>query len=130
MRGAGPALGPWAWARLNLFGSWWSTAVTLGLGALLLLWGVRLAEWALLDAVWTVPYTAQGQPVTDACQAAHGTGACWAVIADKYRLILFGRYPYDEQWRPAVCIALFVGLYAGLLASLGFVASFTLSRAG
>ena len=33
--------------------------------------------------------------------AAHaGHGACWAVIAEKYRLILFGRYPYEEHWRP------------------------------
>ena len=33
------------------------------------------------------------------------------MIADKYRLILFGRYPYAEQWRPAICVVLFVGLY-------------------
>jgi general L-amino acid transport system permease protein len=33
------------------------------------------------------------------------------VIADKYRLILFGRYPYIEQWRPAICVVLFIGLY-------------------
>ena len=104
--------GQWAWARVNLFGSWWSTAVTLGLGALILLWGARFIGWALINAVWSVPYGANGQPVTDACQAAQGSGACWAVIGDKYRLILFGRYPYSEQWRPAVCIALFVGLYA------------------
>jgi len=110
-RGASPVLGPWAWARLNLFGSWWSTAVTLGLGALILLCGVRLAEWGLLNAVWSVPYNAEGRPITDACQNARGTGACWAVIADKYRLILFGRYPYEAQWRPALCVALFIGLY-------------------
>ena len=34
------------------------------------------------------------------------------MIGDKYRFILFGRYPYTEQWRPAICVALFVGLYA------------------
>ena len=53
----------------------------------------------------------QGTPDTAACQNAKGIGACWAVIADKYRLILFGRYPYDEQWRPAICVVLFIGLY-------------------
>ena len=31
-----PSLGPWAWARANLFGSWWSTAITLALGYLIL----------------------------------------------------------------------------------------------
>ena len=33
------------------------------------------------------------------------------MIADKYRFILFGRYPYEQQWRPAICIALFIGLF-------------------
>jgi general L-amino acid transport system permease protein len=27
------------------------------------------------------------------------TGACWAVIEWRWRIILFGLYPYDEQWR-------------------------------
>ena len=35
-----------------------------------------------------------------ACRAAQEVGACWGVVAEKYRLILFGRYPYEEQWRP------------------------------
>ena len=59
-----------------------------------------------------MPQAANGQPNTQACQAAHGTGACWAMVGEKYRFILFGRYPYDQQWRPAICIALFIGLYA------------------
>jgi general L-amino acid transport system permease protein len=58
-----------------------------------------------------VPYNQQGVADTTACQNAKGIGACWAIIRDKYRLILFGRFPYDEQWRPAICVALFIGLY-------------------
>ena len=50
------------------------------------------------------------QPNAEACQAARGTGACWGVIAEKYRLIIFGRYPYEEQWRPQVATLLLVGL--------------------
>jgi general L-amino acid transport system permease protein len=45
-------------------------------------------------AVWVPNY--------DACRA-DGCGACWGVIAEKYRLIIFGRYPFEEQWRPLVC---------------------------
>jgi general L-amino acid transport system permease protein len=100
-----------AWARTNLFGSWWSTAVTLALGYLILRFAVDFVSWAVVHAVWSVPYDAQGRPGNTACQNAKGIGACWAVIADKYRLILFGRYPYQEQWRPALCVVLFVGLY-------------------
>ena len=57
------------------------------------------------------PTAPSGIADTAICQNAKGIGACWAVIADKYRLILFGRYPYDEQWRPAIVVLLFIGLY-------------------
>ncbi len=107
-----PGLGPWAWARSNLFGNWWSTAITLALGYLILRAVFGLVEWGLFNAIWSVPYSATGVPDTGVCQEAKGIGACWAVIADKYRLILFGRYPYDEQWRPAIVVLLFIGLYA------------------
>jgi general L-amino acid transport system permease protein len=58
-----------------------------------------------------VPYSPTGVANTAVCQNAVGIGACWAVISDKYRLILLGRYPYDQQWRPAICVLLFIALY-------------------
>jgi general L-amino acid transport system permease protein len=103
--------GPWAWARTNLFGSWWSTALTLALGYVILRLAITFLGWAVINAIWTVPYSPQGVPDTAVCQNAKGVGACWAVISDKYRLILLGRYPYAEQWRPALCVLLFIGLY-------------------
>jgi len=103
--------GPWGWARTNLFGSWWSTALTLLLGYMILRIAAGFIAWALINAIWTVPYTPQGAPDTTVCQNAKGIGACWAILPDKYRLILFGRYPYDQQWRPAVCVVLYIGLY-------------------
>jgi general L-amino acid transport system permease protein len=104
-------LGPWDWLRANLFGSWWSTAVTLALGYLILRAVFGLVEWGVFNAIWSVPYGETGIADTSACQMAKGVGACWAVVADKYRLILFGRYPYDEQWRPAIVVLLFIGLF-------------------
>jgi general L-amino acid transport system permease protein len=107
-----PGTGPLAWLRDNLFSSWWSTAVTLALGTLLLRGLFGLVEWGVVHAVWSVPVGANGMADTSSCQDAVGVGACWAVIGDKFRLILFGRYPYDQQWRPALVVALFIGLYA------------------
>ncbi len=104
-------VGPWAWLRANLLGSWWSTAVTLVLGYLIVRVVFGLVEWGLIHAIWTVPYNDAGVADTSACQNAKGYGACWAIITDKYRLVLFGRYPYEEQWRPAVVVLLFIGLY-------------------
>ncbi|MDO9415313.1 amino acid ABC transporter permease, partial [Pararhizobium sp.] len=33
-------------------------------------------------------------------------GACWGVIAEKWRPLLFGRYPFEDQWRPAIAVTL------------------------
>jgi len=104
-------VGPWAWLRANLLGSWWSTAITLVLGYVIVRVVVSLVAWGVLHAVWSVPYGPTGIADTSACQNAKGYGACWAVLADKYRLILFGRYPYEEQWRPAIVVLLFIGLF-------------------
>jgi general L-amino acid transport system permease protein len=103
--------GPWMWARANLFNSWLSTAVSLAIGYLLLRWAISFASWGFLNAVWSVPVRADGTADTSECLANKGIGACWAVIHDKYRFILFGRYPYDLQWRPAICVGLFIGLF-------------------
>jgi general L-amino acid transport system permease protein len=65
-------------------------------------------DWALLRAIWTLPGSAIAD--TQVCRA-EGAGACWALIGDKYRFILLGLYPYDQQWRPAICIVIFLCLY-------------------
>jgi len=31
-------------------------------------------------------------------------GACWALIREKYRLIFFGTYPYEQHWRPLFAV--------------------------
>ncbi len=113
---AQPALlvaGPIAWARANLFNSVWSSLVTLALAYFLIKYAVSLVDWAFIKSVWTVPTDpATGRLDPTACrQAKADGGACWAVIWDRYRFILFGRYPFDEQWRPAIVIVLFLGLF-------------------
>ncbi|MDB5412863.1 MAG: amino acid transporter permease [Rubritepida sp.] len=104
-------IGPAAWARENLFRNWWSTAITLGMGYLAIRWGLGFINWAFVNAIWSVPISAQGVANTEACRAVKGVGACWAVITEKHRFILFGTYPYDEHWRPALVCLLFIGLY-------------------
>ncbi len=104
--------GPVAWMRANLFSSVWSSLVTLALAYFLIKFTVSLIDWAFLKSVWTVPMDpATGKLNPDACRQAKGEGACWAVIWDKYRFILFGRYPYEEHWRAAIVLVLFLGLF-------------------
>lgn len=94
------------WARANLFSSWLNTAVTLAVAYVLIKAVIGMASWALVDAVWDVP----GKN-TQVCRDLHGIGACWALITHNYRFILFGTYPYEEQWRAALAVLIFVGLY-------------------
>ncbi|MCR2747418.1 amino acid ABC transporter permease [Limnobacter parvus] len=57
--------------------------------------------WALVD--WAV-FSAVFRPDLQACQQAAGQGACWGVVAEKWRVILFGRYPAAEQWRAGMVL--------------------------
>jgi general L-amino acid transport system permease protein len=102
--------GPVAWVRQNLFGSWLSSAVTLLLIYLIITRAWSFIDWAFINAIWSVPSTPAG-PDTRACRALDGAGACWALIGEKHRFILFGTYPYDQHWRPALVVMLFVALY-------------------
>jgi general L-amino acid transport system permease protein len=95
-----------AWLRANLFSSWWSTIATLLLGFLIIKGVASILQWGLLNAVWWVPNN-QSQ----ACRALRGAGACWAVVTEKHRFILFGTYPFEQQWRPALAILLFIALF-------------------
>lgn len=97
---------PVGWMRANLFSGWVSTAITLGLVYLIVRGAISFVDWAFLNAVWTLP---NGDP--QACRDMQGTGACWAVITEKHRFILFGTYPFGEQWRPALVCLIFIGLY-------------------
>jgi general L-amino acid transport system permease protein len=94
------------WLRENLFSSVASTLVTVVLVYLIGSAAISLFQWAIVHAVWSVT-----DNQTQACRSVRGLGACWAVIREKHRFILFGTYPYEEQWRPAVAIVLFVLLY-------------------
>jgi len=94
------------WLRTNLFSSISSTIITMLLLALLIKLLISFVQWGFLDAVWTVPGNDTG-----ACRAVRGVGACWAVIPEKYRFILFGTYPFDQQWRPAAATLVFICLF-------------------
>jgi general L-amino acid transport system permease protein len=89
------------WLRENLFASWPQAVATL-----LILWVIwktlpPFIDWAFLDAIW--------RPDPKACRA--GEGACWGFIAEKHRFILFGTYPYEQHWRPAIATVLLIGLW-------------------
>ncbi len=98
------ARGPAAWLRVNLFSSVPSAAATLLLGAALARVLPGAIRWLLTGAVFAPDY--------QACRQLEHRAACWGFVAEKHRLILFGRYPYAEQWRPLAATLLVVGALA------------------
>ena len=91
-RGVGP------WMRANLFANTSSTVATIVIALLALYFIPRFLNWGVFNAVFV--------PDAEACRAVRETAACWGVVAEKYRLILFGRYPFEEQWRPLIATSL------------------------
>ncbi|HTH94880.1 MAG TPA: amino acid ABC transporter permease [Rhodocyclaceae bacterium] len=89
---------------MNALRKAWLTPGNVALGLALLWAGWHVFDWAVLNAVF--------RPDVSACQALHGNGACWGVVAAKYRLILFGTYPVDQQWRPLLVTVILIALLA------------------
>lgn len=89
------------WLRTRLFSSPLNAVLSL-----LTIWVLLLAIPALVEYLFVQPDFAATTP--EQCREAGGY--CWAFVREKHRLILFGVYPYDEQWRPLLASAILVGV--------------------
>ena len=88
------------WIRTNLFKGWFNSILTLI--TVYILWVIipPLIRWAFIDSLWF--------STGEECKQIDG--ACWSIIPTNLRFILFGFYPYDQQWRPLVAMALLIAL--------------------
>jgi general L-amino acid transport system permease protein len=93
-------IGVIGWVKNNLFNGVFNSILTVV--TLFFLWKVvpPLFRWAFIDSVWHTT----GQ----ACRQA--AGACWSIISMNYRFMLFGFYPYEQQWRPFLAMMILFGL--------------------
>jgi len=88
------------WIRTNLFKGWFNSLLTII--TIYFLWVIvpPLIRWAFIDSLW----------VSTGAECQQSDGACWSIIPANIRFIIFGFYPYDQQWRPLVAMALLIGL--------------------
>jgi general L-amino acid transport system permease protein len=89
------------WVRQRLFGSPVSAALTL------------IIAYALFRTLpqawdWLVTSSVSGPATIQDCVRAGG--ACWSFLQDRWRFIVFGTFPYDEQWRAAIALSLFASM--------------------
>lgn len=87
------------WLKRRLFSTWFDGIVTVLAGAFLIWLVLTLLDWAVLNAVW-------GKAEPESCREV--TGACWAVIEARGRLVLFGLYPFEEHWRSTLACLVIV----------------------
>ncbi len=94
------SVGVMGWVRANLFNNWYNSLLTIVVMFILWQTVIPTVRWAFLDSLWF--------STSEECRT--GEGACWSIIPANIRFILFGFYPYEQQWRPFVAIILLVGL--------------------
>jgi general L-amino acid transport system permease protein len=87
------------WLRTNLFSTPANAALSILIIGLIAWIAPPALNWLVFDAIW-------GKAPVAACDAVRGQGACWAVVWEKFRFMVFGLYPYDQQWRAGVVIVI------------------------
>ena len=110
--------GAMKWLRENLFSSVLNSILTV-VGLLVVVWLVQAALPWLLNGVWTANSLGECRTIIAASAGEGASGACWAMIAQRWHQFLFGFYPRPEYWRPILAfgllfVALAPVLYYGL----------------
>jgi general L-amino acid transport system permease protein len=99
------------WLRYRLFNSWLNVLLTLL--SLYLLWLIvpPVVRFLVIDAVW------DGASREDCLAEKIGrpVGACWPFIAAKFRQLIYGFYPWDQQWRVNIAFVLGATLLVPLM---------------
>jgi general L-amino acid transport system permease protein len=98
------------WLRENLFSGPWNSALTVvGLIALYLILQAAL-PW-FLNSVWNANSLAECREKVAASAGPEASGACWAMIRERWHQFTFGFYPPELYWRPTLAFVLmFVAL--------------------
>lgn len=89
------------WLKTRLFSSPLNILLTALAVWFLLMTVPACIDWLFIKAHYSA--------TPEECRADRA-GACWSFIAEKHRLMLFGTYPYDEQWRPLLATLILVAV--------------------
>jgi general L-amino acid transport system permease protein len=104
------------WARANLFSSW--------LNAILTILSVAAVAWVVLHvwpwfahSVWNASSLAECRQIIAERYGEGASGACFAVIHQRWNQFLFGFYPAHLYWRPTLAFVLMLAALAPVLFS-------------
>ncbi|MBA4351231.1 MAG: amino acid ABC transporter permease [Rhodobacter sp.] len=102
------------WLRENLFSGPFNTTLTiLGIVVIYMIISASLPWW--LNSVWNAGSLAECRDIVIASAGEGATGACWAMIRERWHQFIFGFYPPDQYWRPVLAFGLLVAALAPVL---------------
>lgn len=104
------------WLRENLFSSLFNTILTL-VGIAAIVWLVREFWPWLSHGVWNASSLNECRTTIVERYGEGATGACWAVINERWSQFIFGFYPSALYWRPVLTFGLLFVALAPLLFS-------------
>ncbi len=104
------------WMRKNLFDGWMNSLLTVvslvAVGALL----YEILPW-IFRSSWTAGSLNECREQIKEAYGPDASGACWAVIRERYAQLTFGFYPSELYWRPILAFILMLGAMAPVLFS-------------
>ncbi|MCY4541148.1 MAG: amino acid ABC transporter permease [Rhodobacteraceae bacterium] len=102
------------WLRANLFNSWLNSALSVVFvtAVAYLLW--QFIPWAFKSS-WTANSLVECRQQIKAGFGEDVSGACWAVIRERYLQLIYGFYPADLYWRPNLTFVLMLIALAPVL---------------
>ena len=105
------------WMRENLFSSWLNVVLSLLAFYAVYVILATIGPW-LLRSVWTGSSLMECRATLTARYGEGTSGACFAVIRERWLMILFGFYPPALYWRPILTmVLLLVALWPVLFSS-------------
>jgi len=104
------------WARANLFSSWLNAILTILSGAAVAWVVFHIWPW-FAHAVWNANSLAECRQIIAERYGEGASGACFAVIRQRWHQFLFGFYPQHLYWRPTIAFFLMLVALAPILFS-------------
>ncbi len=94
------------WMRENLFAGWFNTLMTVLAMYFIVRFAVGAFPW-FWNGVWDADSIRECRDILT--EAGKSTGACFAVLVDRWDHLLFGfKYPADQYWRPTLAFVLLI----------------------
>jgi general L-amino acid transport system permease protein len=104
------------WMRENLFSGWLNSVLTLA--SLVLVYSVlaSILPW-IFQSSWTANSLSECREAIGTAYGEDVSGACWAVVRERYLQLIYGFYPSEFYWRPNLALVLTLAALAPILFS-------------